>query len=144
MVLVPALGLGEVEAVLAAIPDVEKKAENSLLCSREREAIGESVEISGLEIRRQVTLGHMMGDSVESGCDLAPFVGSGHGSGLSVDIRIVPPGPGRNMVDGARAPGPSSGPLLRRSAVSDGTRRAVVDLRTLRSRRRKGESPPGL
>lgn len=65
MVLVPALGGREFEGVLSIVPDVEEEVEDALLRPGEGNAIGEAGETLGFEIRRQIALGHLVGDAVE-------------------------------------------------------------------------------
>jgi hypothetical protein len=79
VVFVPALGGREVEGVLGVVPDVKKKAHDTLLGPGEGDALGETSEIRRLEIRRQVVLNDLVGDSVERCGDLTPFFDSGHG-----------------------------------------------------------------
>ena len=74
VVFIPSLGLGQVEGVLGVVPDVEEEVKNSLLGSRERDAIWEAGQIAGCEIRRQIALGHLVGDAMERGGYMTPLV----------------------------------------------------------------------
>lgn len=74
MVFVPSLGFGQIEGVLGVVPDVEEEVEDSLLGSGEGDAIWEPGQITGFEIRRQIALGHLVGDAMERGGYMTPLV----------------------------------------------------------------------
>jgi len=79
VVFIPSLGFGQIEGVLGVVPDVEEEVEDSLLSSREGDAIWEAGQIAGFEIRRQIALGYLVGDAMERGGYVTPLLDSCHG-----------------------------------------------------------------